>query len=116
VNDLSKLNNIILDNPRTALSCTRDGFMEFDVKQDSVCREYEREAHSIEEQIREHEFLVGDVGVNNDCGINDETGLSQAASDADVHVFLHAYIFCFCFYKMNMFVLSDFDDNIYACL
>jgi hypothetical protein len=69
--------------------------MEFGVKQDSVCREYEREAHSIEEQIREHEFPVGDVGVNNDFGVNDETGLGQAASDADVHVFssMHIYLF-----------------------
>jgi hypothetical protein len=95
VNDLSKHDNIILDNLRTALSCTRAGFMEFGMKQDSVCKEYEREAHSIEEQIREHEFPVGDVGVNNEVGINDETGLGQAASDADVHVFLHAYIFWF---------------------
>jgi hypothetical protein len=107
VNDLSKHDNIILDNLRTALACTRAGFMEFGVKQDSVCREYEREAHSIEEQIREHEFPVGDVGVNNDFGVNDETGLGQAASDADVHVFssMHIYLF-FVFFCLILMITS----------
>jgi hypothetical protein len=85
--------------------------MEFGMKPDSVCRQYEREAHSIEEQIREHEFPVGDVGVNNDFGVNDEIGLGQAASDADVHVFSACIYICFLF-----FFLSDSDDNFFTCL
>ena len=79
---------MLLDSLRVAASYVRTGFVEFGSKQDSVCREYEREASIIESQIREQD-TDGNAAKRFDNSYPCfDTGLGQsAAADAEVTFF-----------------------------
>ena len=68
----------ILDALKLVVSALQAGFSEFGAKQDVFCRQYERDAVTIERQIREQDVIRGRAD-----RIHDPV-LGQSAADAEV--------------------------------
>ena len=86
----------LLDSFRSAIYHIQTGLIEFRSKQDSICKEYEREAFSIEKQISEEDAVHGCR--HDEAPYFHDSGLGQSATYAEV--ILNRNIF-----YMNLFML-----------
>ena len=77
----------ILDALKLAVSALQSGFSEFAAKQDVFCRQYEREAVTIERQIREQDVDHGRAQMFHD------PVLGQSAADAEVILWNFSFLY-----------------------
>ena len=96
VKEQTQIETQYLDSFRVALSSMKSELADLRSKQDGVCREYEREAAIIEQQISEQDVDAGIPPVKDDSLNFPFVGLSEAEV-----IFLFVVLFMFSFLFFN---------------
>jgi hypothetical protein len=87
VDEQTKHEKVLIENLRGALCLMRSGFMAYAKNQDSICREYEREAVVLESQIRDQNDAAGVGDCLNETSLFPGSGLGQPKGAAEVTLF-----------------------------